>query len=124
MSFALDHIQMAIPKGGEDAARAFWCDLFGLAEIEKPEALRARGGLWLKLDEAELHLGVETPFSPAKKAHPGLASDDIETLAKKLQQAGHPITWDTALNDRKRFFTEDPFGNRLEVLQPLNSFSR
>lgn len=121
MSLGLDHIQMAITAGGEATARAFWCDLLGLAEIAKPSALAARGGLWLRLDGGELHLGVETPFAPAKKAHPGLATPDIAALAQCLLAADHPLQWDTALADRRRFFTRDPFGDRLEFLQPSAS---
>ncbi|MDE4192339.1 glyoxalase [Phaeobacter gallaeciensis] len=97
---ALDHIQIAIPKDGEPKARAFWCEGLGLAEIEKPEALKAHGGLWLSLAGSELHLGVEEGFTPARKAHPGFAVDDIDTI-----------------ESRRRFFAEDPFGNRLEFLQ-------
>ena len=116
MTLSLDHIQLAIPKDGEPKARAFWCDLIGLAEIEKPTALQARGGLWLQLAGSELHLGVETPFTPAKKAHPGFQTNDITALAARLTQTNHPVTWDTKLKNRRRFFTTDPFGNRLEFL--------
>ncbi len=117
MTLALDHIQLAIPKDGEAKARAYWCDLVGLGEIAKPQALQSRGGLWLRLAGAELHLGVQIPFTPAQKAHPGLQTDDITSLATRLTQAGHKLTWDTRLSPRKRFFTTDPFGNRLEFLQ-------
>jgi hypothetical protein len=117
MSLGLDHIQLAMPPGGEGAARAFWCGIVGLAELPKPAALRDRGGLWLRLDGSELHLGVQPNFTPATKAHPGFVTSDIATLATLLVEAQHPIDWDTALNDRRRFFTEDPFGNRLEFLQ-------
>jgi hypothetical protein len=105
MGLSLDHIQIAMPPGQE------------------PAALAARGGLWLALGPHELHLGVETPFTPARKAHPGFLTDDIEPLAARLSQAGHPVAWDDAIPTRKRFFTEDPFGNRLEFLAaPLSSF--
>lgn len=117
MTLALDHIQLAIPPDGETAARAFWCDLLGLAEIEKPVSLRGRGGCWFTLDEeAELHLGIEDPFAPAKKAHPGLRAADIDNLAATLAKAGHDIAWDDTIPGRRRFFTSDPFGNRLEFL--------
>ncbi len=115
-AIALDHVQLAMPRGGEAAARAFWGGIIGLAEIEKPAALRARGGLWYLLNHAELHLGVETPFSPAHKAHPAFRVTDIDALASRLSAADHPLTWDSAIPNRKRFFTADPFGNRLEFL--------
>ncbi len=116
-AIALDHVQLAIPKGGEGHARAFWGGIIGLAEIEKPAALRARGGLWYLLTHGELHLGVQTPFSPARKAHPGFRVTDINALADRLTAANHPFTWDNALKDRKRFFTTNPFENRLEFLE-------
>ena len=113
MSLTLDHIQLAIPKDGEQAARAFWTGLVGLVELEKPDALRGRGGCWFALGALELHLGVETPFQPALKAHPGFQTSEIDALAARLPH----VTWDTALPDRRRFFTSDPFGNRLEFIQ-------
>ena len=117
MKASLDHIQLAIPEGGEAACREFWVHLVGLAEIEKPPALRARGGLWLALNGAEIHLGVEAGFAPAKKAHPGISVDAIDALAQRLGDAGLELTWDDAISGRKRFFTQDPFGNRLEFLE-------
>lgn len=113
----LDHVQIAIPKGGEDQCRAFWGELIGLHEISKPAALQARSGLWFALAGSELHLGVAKVFSPAVKAHPGFCTKDITALAARLQTAGHSVAWDTEIKGRKRFFTMDPFGNRLEFLQ-------
>ena len=121
MSLGLDHIQLAIPPGGEVVARAFWCDLVGLDEMPKPAALRDRGGLWLGLAGAELHLGVQPGFTPAQKAHPGFVAADLAALATRFTEAGHPIHWNHLLTDRRRFFTEDPFGNRLEFLTPPSS---
>ena len=115
--FALDHIQIAIPEGGEAAARVFWSDVLGLEELPKPETLRTNGGLWLALGQCELHLGVEKEFVPAQKAHPGFAVDDLDAVAAQIETFGQKLRWDTTLNDRRRFFTEDPFGNRLEFLQ-------
>lgn len=117
MKLGLDHIQIAIPAGAEQTCRAFWGGMIGLRELEKPEALRARGGCWFALANAELHLGVEAPFSPAKKAHPGFRVTGINALAETLAAAGHILTWDDAIKTRARFFTEDPFGNRLEFLE-------
>lgn len=117
MTLALDHIQLAIPKGGEDQCRAFWAELVGLREIDKPEALQTRGGLWFGLAGSELHLGVQEPFLPALKAHPGFRTTDITALAARFETADHDMVWDTKIMGRKRFFTKDPFGNRLEFLQ-------
>jgi catechol 2,3-dioxygenase-like lactoylglutathione lyase family enzyme len=117
MSLTLDHIQLAMPEGGEETARAFWSGLIGLKEIEKPPALQSRGGLWLALTGMELHLGVEPGFKPAAKAHPGFCVHDIEDLSNRLQKADYPVHWDDQIIGRKRFFTTDPFGNRLEFLQ-------
>ncbi|MEP2715813.1 glyoxalase [Pseudophaeobacter sp.] len=117
MTLALDHIQIAIPKGGEDQCRAFWGNLVGLREIAKPEALQASGGVWFALMGSELHLGVEEAFSPALKAHPGFRTTDIAALATRFETAGRDLAWDCAIEGRKRFFSTDPFGNRLEFLQ-------
>lgn len=112
---SLDHVQLAMPKGEEEKAREFYVHLLGLIEIPKPPILAARGGVWFRLvDGFELHLGVEEPFSPARKAHPGLVSLDVQTLAQNLIEAGYPVTWDTHIPELRRFYSLDPFGNRLE----------
>jgi catechol 2,3-dioxygenase-like lactoylglutathione lyase family enzyme len=109
----LDHVQLACPAGGEDAAREFYGGLLGLREIEKPAALRARGGVWFECGQAQqLHLGVEEAFAPARKAHPALLVSDIDALAERLGD----VRWDTDLPGYRRFYTDDPFGNRLELL--------
>lgn len=108
---------MRSPRGGEPACRDFWGELVGLTETEKPRALRAPGGLWFALAGSGLQLGVEAPFAPAKKAHPGFRVRGIGALAERLEKAGHPVRWDDAIAGRRRFFTEDPFGNRLEFLE-------
>lgn len=115
--FGLDHIQIAIPKDGEARARAFWCDALGLSEIPKPKALQARGGLWLALAGSELHLGVEKPFTPARKAHPGFVVTNIDDIAARITALGQTPRWEDTIEDRRRFFADDPFGNRLEFLQ-------
>ena len=112
----IDHVQVAAPPGGEGAARAFYGDLLGLRELIKPERLRARGGVWFAVGEHQLHIGIEESFAPARKAHPALAvprAGDLSALAAKLEAAGRTITW-----DGPRFYVEDPFGNRLELLAP------
>lgn len=115
----LDHVQVAAPRGCEDEARRFYGVLLGLEEIDKPEELRARGGVWFRCGEQQLHIGVEDGFAPAKKAHPALRVADggeLDALAERLRQAGERVTWDEALPGIRRFYTQDPWGNRIELL--------
>jgi len=111
---AVDHAQVAAPPGCEAEARRFYGGLLGLREIEKPAALAGRGGVWFD----GLHIGVERDFSPARKAHPGLriAPDRLDGLAQRLSDAGAPVEWDEAIPGVRRFYTADPWGNRLELL--------
>ena len=119
MIAALDHVQVAMPAGAEEKARAFYSGLLGLVEREKPAALAARGGAWFNLpDGRQLHLGVEDPFRPSRKAHPAFVVGDLDGLAGKVEAAGLPVLWDEELAPRQRFYGEDPFGNRLEFLEP------
>ena len=113
----IDHVQVAAPAGCEDAARAFYGGLLGLDEIPKPAALAARGGCWFRAGAQELHVGVEEPFAPARKAHPGLVADDLDALAGRLRDGGHEVAFDDAIPGAKRFHVADPFGNRLEIRQ-------
>jgi catechol 2,3-dioxygenase-like lactoylglutathione lyase family enzyme len=116
----LDHVQVAAPAGCEEPARRFYGELLGLAEVEKPEGLRARGGVWFALGGgSQLHVGVAADFAPARKAHPGLRVGTVarlERLGQRLEAAGVPVQWDSELSGVQRFFTADPFGNRLELL--------
>src|SRR4051794_39078307 len=117
----LDHVQVAAPPGSEAAARSFYGELLGLRELEKPEALRAGGGVWFAAGAQELHVGAADDFAPARKAHPGLrvGSDaDLDALAEALVTAGADVHWDDRIAGRRRFFTADPWGNRLELLGP------
>ena len=107
---------MAIPAASEDAHRAFWCEILGFVELEKPEALKPRGGAWYSGGDCEIHLGVEQDFSPAKKAHPAFRTLEIDDLAEKLATAGFSVRWDSKINGRRRFFTDDPAGNRIEFI--------
>jgi ribosomal protein S18 acetylase RimI-like enzyme len=112
----LDHVQVAAPAGGEGAARAFYGDLLGLPEVRKPERLRARGGVWFAIGDQQLHVGIDESFAPARKAHPALAvprAGELSALAARLEAAGRSVSW-----DGPRFYVEDPFGNRLELLAP------
>jgi catechol 2,3-dioxygenase-like lactoylglutathione lyase family enzyme len=117
-SIELDHVQLAAPPGCEDEARWFYGDLLGLEEIRKPEPLQARGGVWFQLGRGQLHIGVEDPFRPARKAHPALRvpPDRLDALAARLSKADVAVRWDTELPGVRRFYAEDPWGNRLELL--------
>ena len=113
----LDHVQVAIPPGCEGAVRAFYGAALRLREIAKPAPLAARGGVWYAVGDLQLHLGVAEDFSPATKAHPAFRVADAAALAQRLQAAGFGVRWDSALPGRIRFYTDDPFGNRIEILQ-------
>jgi catechol 2,3-dioxygenase-like lactoylglutathione lyase family enzyme len=111
----IDHVQVAVPRGSEDEARAFYGGVLGLDEIPKPEPIRARGGVWFRAGPQELHLGVEEPFAPARKAHPGLVADDLDVLRARLRAAGLAYEDDANIAGVDRLFVDDPFGNRLEL---------
>ena len=108
----IDHVQLAMPAGGEDDARRFYGDLLGIPEVPKPPALAARGGCWFETGSVKIHLGVERDFRPARKAHPALLVRDLPALVEALRAAGH----DVGGGDGDRVYVDDPFGNRLELL--------
>ena len=110
----IDHVQLAMPSGGETAARAFYTGLLGITEKAKPPRLAARGGCWFEGDGVKLHLGVEADFRPARKAHPGLLVADMAGLCSVLVAAGHVLTADT--DDATHVYVDDPFGNRIELI--------
>lgn len=112
----IHHVQVAIPRGGEDRARDFWAGLLGMVELDKPAELEARGGCWFRLGEAELHCGVEEPFAPARKAHPALEVEDLEGMAQRLASAGLEMVPDGLYPGRFRYYFDDPFGNRIEII--------
>jgi catechol 2,3-dioxygenase-like lactoylglutathione lyase family enzyme len=114
----LHHVQLAMPAGREDDARAFFVGVLGMTEIDKPPVLAARGGAWFRDGGFEIHLGVEAEFAPARKAHPGLVVDDLDEAARRVATTGQDVTWDTEFPGFRRFYAHDPFGNRLEFLQP------
>lgn len=113
----LDHVQLAMPAGREQEARAFYGQLLGLQELTKPPELAGRGGAWFQCGELQLHLGVEKQFMPAKKAHPALRVMGLDGLSAVLVAAGWPVTQDTTVPSIRRSFTEDPFGNRIELVE-------
>ncbi|UXY28047.1 glyoxalase [Streptomyces sp. HUAS TT20] len=121
MLAAVDHVQLAAPPGSEDLLRAYYVDVLGMTELPKPPALAARGGCWFQAGSVQLHLGIEQDFRPAKKAHPGLRVTDIEAYAARLAAGTAPVTWDGNLPGHRRFYSEDPVGNRLEFLEPVTA---
>ncbi len=119
--FGLHHVQLSIPPGSEEACRAFYVGILGMTELVKPPVLAARGGLWVRADGLEIHLGVEEDFRAARKAHPGIRVADLDGLAARLAAAGVAVTWDDAFPGHRRFYACDNSGNRLEFLQPDGS---
>lgn len=122
MVTGLDHVQLAIPPGGEAAARGFFGTLLVMWEKTKPEPLASRGGCWFRAGAAILHLGVEKEFAPQRKAHPAFRVQDIDAVARKLKEGGHAVAWDDSLPGRRRFYTSDPFGNRIELIREGDGF--
>ena len=115
MKTSLDHVQLAMPLGGEEEARRFYGALLGFREIDKPEPLKSRGGVWFELDDdRQVHLGVEEPFRPATKAHPCFVVGDLASLGRRIEEAGYEIKHDQLVADVRRFYCVDCFGNRLE----------
>lgn len=115
---SLHHVQLAIPAGSEDTCRRFWGDTLSMTELAKPLALAARGGCWFGGGGVEIHLGVESDFAPARKAHPGILVSGLKDLAARLELAGIPVQWDDEMPGYERFYAADPVGNRLEFLEP------
>lgn len=114
----LHHVQLAMPAGREAEARAFYTGLLGIPEVPKPARLARRGGAWFEDGSVKVHLGVEAEFRPARKAHPGLLVRDLPALVARLRDAGHAVVDDEPLEGYDRVYVDDPFGNRLELLEP------
>lgn len=117
----LHHVQVACPPGGEDGARRFYGDGLGMTEVDKPAGLRGRGGAWFRSGGAEIHVGVEEPFAPARKAHPAVVLDDVAALdqvAARLEGLGFEVDWSQrqTFPGFERFHAFDAHGNRVEVL--------
>jgi catechol 2,3-dioxygenase-like lactoylglutathione lyase family enzyme len=113
----LDHILLAMPAGREADARKFYQELLGIPEAAKPAELAARGGCWFEAGELKVHLGVEKNFAPARKAHPAFIVDDLKGLTAILANAGYAIAYDLPLEGYDRIFVDDPFGNRIELME-------
>lgn len=118
---SIDHIQIAMPAGEEENARAFYINTLGFTEIQKPPELAKRGGMWLQFGDVQLHLGIELDFRAARKAHPAFLVDDLDSLLEKIQVAGYE--WDLSqppLDGFKRAHIFDPFGNRIELMEKIS----
>jgi catechol 2,3-dioxygenase-like lactoylglutathione lyase family enzyme len=115
---AIHHVQLAMPRGQEDAARAFYSGLLGIPEKPKPPNLAVRGGVWFHDGNLRVHLGVDPDFRPATKAHPGLLVRDLEAMVRQLRAANVEVREAEALPGFRRVYVTDPFGNRLELMEP------
>ena len=115
---SLHHVQLAMPPGHEVEARAFYAGLLGIPEVAKPPHLARRGGCWFEDMSVRVHLGVEADFRPARKAHPAFVVGDLAGLAQRLATAGHVVKTDEPLEGWTRVYVDDPFGNRLELMEP------
>jgi catechol 2,3-dioxygenase-like lactoylglutathione lyase family enzyme len=120
---SIDHVQLAMPPDGEAAARGFFVGVLGMEEEVKPEGLAGRGGCWFRSGWVHLHCGVEAEFQPQRKAHLAVLVGDLDGLARRLTGANHPVRWDEIVPDRRRFYTDDPFGNRIEFIAAGDGFS-
>jgi catechol 2,3-dioxygenase-like lactoylglutathione lyase family enzyme len=114
----LDHVQLAMPAGREREAVAFYERLLGIPHVPKPDSLAKRGGCWFESADVRVHLGVDAHFQPATKAHPALIVEDVRALAKRLVDAGVTVVDDEPLDGYDRIYTYDPFGNRIELMEP------
>lgn len=117
----LDHVQLAMPAGEEPAARSFYDGLLGIPEVPKPSQLASRGGCWFENGSVKVHLGVEPGFQPARKAHPAFIVDDLDALTELLEANGFLTSEDQPLDGYARKYVNDPFGNRIELMQVIRS---
>lgn len=120
MSFifkSIDHVQLAAPKGSEAIAKQFFGEILGFQEVEKPAVLKKKGGVWFQFGSYQIHIGIEEPFAPAKKAHPAFSIENLEALKIHLTKNEISFTVDTDLPGANRIYLNDPFGNRIEILE-------
>lgn len=115
----IDHVQLAMPEGGEDQAREFYGIALGLTEVPKPSALKKNGGAWFESGSVKVHVGVDRDFHPARKAHPAFVVDDLVTLRQRLHDLGHTTVDAEPLDGVTRCHVFDPFGNRIGLMEPL-----
>lgn len=118
----LEHVQLAMPPGGEALARVFYRDVLEIPEIPKPPNLAKRGGCWFERGDLKIHLGVESEFRPARKAHPALLVVDLKVLVGRLKSTGYDVREDEPLEGYYRVYVDDPFGNRIELMEPMISW--
>lgn len=119
MITGIHHIQLTAPRGSEATAREFYGALLGMREIEKPPELKKRGGVWFEFNGQQLHIGVEDNPVPQKKAHPAFVVAELDALRARLENAGYETRADELFIGYKRFYVQDPFGNRIELVESL-----
>jgi len=119
--YAIEHVQLAMPPNQEESARSFYVGVLGLTEKPKPPHLAARGGVWFEQGELKIHLGVESDFRPAKKAHPAFLAEDLDELIRRCEEAGAAVVWDEPIEGFRRAYVNDPFGNRIELMEPVEA---
>lgn len=117
-SISFDHVQLLMPPGAEDRARAFYADVLGMTVVPKPAPLSVDGGIWFRSGGAEIHLSGDPGFVAARIAHPALRVDDLDAFAARCQAAGINVAWDDRYPGIRRFYVSDPFGNSIELMQP------
>ena len=115
---AIEHVQLAMPAGEEQRAREFYAGVLGIAETPKPPHLAKRGGVWFENERLKIHLGVEPDFRPARKAHPALLVEGLAALVATLRARGYAVVDDEPLDGFLRVYVDDPFGNRIELMEP------
>jgi SAM-dependent methyltransferase len=115
--YGIDHVQLAIPPNSEDLARMFYGEILGLSEKPKPEHLAQRGGVWFEQGDLKLHLGVDSNFCPAQKAHPGLLVEGLDELVRRCDRSGYPVEIGEGGDRFRQVYVNDPFGNRIEFLE-------
>ena len=115
----LDHVQLAMPAGREPEAIAFYEGILGIPNVPKPPHLAARGGCWFEDGALKVHLGVEADFRPARKAHPALVVDDLDRIVAAVAAAGLASTEGDGSADERQVYVDDPFGNRIELIEPI-----
>jgi len=116
--YAIDHVQLAMPAGGDEKARSFYGELLAITETPKPAHLARRGGLWFEDGDLKIHLGIEEDFRAAKKAHPALLVKGLDKLIEKCTSAGYEVVSGDRLEGYQRVYVSDPFGNRIELIEP------
>jgi len=119
--YAIEHVQLAMPPNGEESARAFYVGVLGLTERPKPPRLAERGGVWFEQEGLKIHLGVQSDFRPAMKAHPALLVAGLDELIRRCEEAGAPVDRDEPLDGFRRAYVNDPFGNRIELMEPVEA---